>query len=93
VLAVVVRAALAGDLTACKLVLDKTIPSLRAIDRPIYLPAGDAGSVVSAMASGDITPDQAVQAASVLLTVWKVRELSEFEQRLSALEARHGEAI
>jgi hypothetical protein len=70
----VLDAAKAGDMTAARLILDRISPVRRG--RPVYLElpsvktAADISAamatLITAMASGDVTPDEAATAASVL---------------------------
>jgi len=90
----VLDAAKAGDMTAARLILDRISPVRRG--RPVYLElpsvktAADISAamatLITAMASGDVTPDEAATAASVLELRRKALETEELEQRLQALE-------
>ena len=80
VLKVLVQQAEAGDLTACKLILDKTMPSLRPQALPALLPGLGEGtpaergeSVIQALADGRISPDLAVM---ILTALAKVKEIN-----------------
>jgi hypothetical protein len=89
-------AAKAGDVQAARLLLDRTLPSLKAVDAPTPLtlgtgPAdlsGAATAVLAALGAGSLTPDQAGAVAGVLGALARVREATEIEQRISALENR-----
>ena len=89
----------AGDTAAAKLLLDRVLPSIKTTDQPAPLPpatgpvdlAGAAGAVLSALTTGDATPDQAASLASVLASLARVREITELEQRIVALENRNAE--
>jgi Family of unknown function (DUF5681) len=92
----VVEKAKQGDLTAAKIVLDRLLPSRR--DRPLQfeLPSfekpGDAvtasTAVLAAVASGDLTPSEGAEIAKLIEGHIRVLEVTDFEQRLRALEAR-----
>lgn len=80
VLKVLVQQAEAGDLTACKLILDKTMPSLRPQALPALLPglgegspAERAESVMQSLASGQLSPDLAVM---ILTALAKIKEIN-----------------
>jgi hypothetical protein len=98
VVAVVVEAALKGDLQACRLVLDRVCAPLRPIDQPVQLPdvdaSVDAGAqarfVLGAAVSGRITPSQAANLLAAAANGVRVVEAAEFDQRLTALEQRAG---
>jgi len=90
-------AAKAGDTQAARLLLDRTLPALKAVDCPAPISlgpglAGASGAVLEALASGDTTPDQAASLASVLTSLARVREITDLEQRIAALEASIHEA-
>lgn len=95
ILAALVAQAKAGDVAAAQAVLSRCLPALRPTDRPVALPlpsgTGDIGeaanAVLGALAGGAMSPDQASTVASVLATLTRVREATELEQRIAALEA------
>ena len=95
ILAALVAQAKSGDPQAAKLVLDRCLPALRPTDRPVALPLPDgtadlgeaANAVLGALATGTLTIDQASGMASVLTALTRVREATELEQRIAALEA------
>jgi hypothetical protein len=86
---VVLEAAMGGDMTAARLVLERIAPVRKG--RPVYFdlpPANTADDVGAAMASGDLTPDEAATVASVLEIRRKTIETEEFMQRLQAIEEK-----
>jgi len=91
---VVLGAALAGDMSACKLLLDKIVPNARQSDLPFRLQVvgeslGERGeSAISAMADGDISPSQAAQVTGALLNMAKIREVDDLIARIERLEAQ-----
>jgi len=91
----VVSAALGGDIAACKLLMDKVVPSVRPTTPALtVLPSrGSAAmqskAVVEAMLSGSLSPDQAAIAVSVLVDHARLCELTELEARLVNLEGRN----
>lgn len=99
---VVINAALAGDMTATKIVFDKLIPQAK--EAPIEpgsltLPELSGASVpdavaaiVQAVAAGTLPPGQGQQIVAMLDGYRKSVELSEIEARLSALEQSAGGA-
>ena len=94
----IVSAALGGDIAACKLLLDKVIPSVRSTAPLISLPkSGDtattqSSAIVQAMLGGSLAPDQAVTAISVLVDHARLCEYTELEARLEELEKQQSEA-
>jgi len=92
-------AAKSGDVQAARLLLDRTLPALKATDAPapLSLPAGTpdlaaaAKATLEAVAGGALTPDQAGAVAGVLSALVRVKESVELEGRIAALENRtHG---
>ena len=87
--------ALAGDVQAIRIILDRVLPALRPVDMPtpLALPAhgslaDQARAVVLAAAVGDLAPAQAAQLITGLGGVAKIIESTELEARIAALEAR-----
>jgi Family of unknown function (DUF5681) len=91
-----ITAAKAGDTTAMKIVLDRVAPIRKGRPVEFTIPeAMDAAGVAEAfkdiatrMASGEITPEEATQVASVLELRRKAIETAEIEQRLKVLEEK-----
>ena len=92
----VLAAAKNGDMTAARLILDRIAPARKG--RPVYLEspsvktAADVSAAIEAltiaMASGDVTPDEAATVASVFEVRRKALETEELELRLQALEEK-----
>ncbi len=87
--------ALAGDMQAIRIVLDRVVPSLRPVELPavLALPVGgtladQARAVVQAAADGDLAPSQAAQIVTAMSGVAKIIETTELVRRIEALEAR-----
>lgn len=91
-----VELALAGDTLALRLVLERIAPVRRSRPVPFQMPevkaAGDIvrgiGAVLQAAAAGDLAPDEAATIAGILETKRRAIEMTDLEQRLSALEKR-----
>jgi hypothetical protein len=89
-----VKLALAGDVSAIRLCLDRVIPARK--DRPVHfeLPkmaeAKDAvtasAAIVAAVAAGELTPSEAGELAKVVDGYARTLQAVEFEERLSKLE-------
>lgn len=93
VLATVQDMALSGDMVACRILLDRVLPPLKASDTPapVALPPDlteAATAVLQAIAGGLLTPDQGQAVASVLASLARVKEATELEARITALEAK-----
>ena len=86
--------ALAGDVQAIRIVLDRVLPALRPTDLPTMLAlprdgtlADQARAVVQAAADGDLASAQAAQIVAALGGVAKIIETTELLRRVEALEA------
>jgi hypothetical protein len=92
--AAVIAGALAGNMQAAKIVLDRILPPKK--DRPINIDLPEMSSsselvkamacVINAVSSGQISPSEGEAIARILDVHSKTLELKEFEQRLSVLE-------
>ena len=93
----VVSAALGGDMTACKILLDKVLPSVRSTAPVISLPRSgksateQSSAVIEAMLNGSLAPDQAATAISVLVDHARLCEHTELEARLEELERQQND--
>ena len=92
----VVAAAKNGDMTAARIIIERLLPPKK--DRPVSfaLPciasAGDAakamGALLAAVAAGNVTPSEAGEVSKIVDAYVEALQVSEFEQRLKALEER-----
>ena len=96
ILATVIKQAKAGDIQACKILLDKSLPSAKPVEeaRPIPI-TGDtlskkAASVVQAVSDGVISTDEGVRLLHALGGVARIIETDELDRRVAILEAQHG---
>ena len=88
--------ALAGDTTALRLCLERVAPLRRG--RPVAFPlpkvnspsgvSGALAAILTAMASGVLTPDEAVAVANVVECQRKAIETEQLEARMLAIEAQ-----
>ena len=85
--------ALAGDVNAARLIVERTIPTIKPIELPVALAlsadadlADQGRSVITALAAGQIPPSQAASILQALAGVARLVEITEIERRLSALE-------
>lgn len=93
---VVVESALAGDMTAAKLVLDRILPPRRdravRIDLPEIATASGAASatavVLQQVANGDVTPEEGARLVGLIDAFVGQIATADFEMRLVALEGR-----
>lgn len=94
VITVVTKLALSGDLAACKLVLERAVPSLKPMDSGVVLPmpadgtlTDKAAAMVTAMAAGVISAQAAAAMISALANMVRVTETDDVVARLEALES------
>ena len=93
-----IKQALAGDSTALKLCIDRLLPPYRPEAMPISFSlsgttslAQMGESVVAAIGNGVLSPDQGASVLQALEGQARLIEMEELEQRISALEAGHGQ--
>ncbi len=90
-----VAAARGGDIQAARLILERVLPPVKAIEQPqaIDLPEGtltDQGrAVLRSVAAGELAPGQGAQLLTAIGTLGKIAELDELAARITALEENH----
>lgn len=84
-----------GDTNAAKLLIERAIPPIKAIESPVVLPLADDAdlttqgrAVVAALARGIIPPGQAGVLLSGIASLAKLVESDELERRIAALESK-----
>ena len=94
ILAGLVMAAKGGDVQAARLILERILPPVKAIEQAVELPLPDGGTltaqgraVLSAVAAGELAPGQGAALLGAIGTLARVTEIDEIEARLSKLEA------
>ena len=92
-------AAIAGDVAASRLILERVLPPLKAAEQtqPLSLPDGtltDQGrAVLASVAAGELAPGQGAALLGAIGTLARVVEVDELAARITALEAlQHGNA-
>ena len=100
ILAALVTAAKAGDMQAARLILERVLPPIKAIEHAQSIPLSEGDSltasgrsVLSAVASGDLAPGQASQLLTAIGALARVTETDELVRRIGALEDRANERI
>ena len=99
VLRKVVEDAKGGDIRAAEILLRRVWPEQKGrlveFDLPLVVTAADAvqasAAIVAAVATGEITPDEAQAVASVVEIQRRAIETAELAERIAALEARAGQ--
>ena len=94
ILASLVSRAKQGDTAAASLILARVLPALKPVDEPAPLPRdldmsdlnAAPQAVLEALARGELTPDQAPSIALALASLARVKESTELENRIEALE-------
>ena len=93
VVTAILDAAKAGDMQACKIVLDRLLPPLKATAQSVHLalpesasPLDTARAILSATASGTLAPDIAAQLVAAVGTFCRIEEIEELRVRIAALE-------
>lgn len=88
--------AMAGDVGAARLLLERAVAPLRAAEQAqaLNLPKGtlteQAQAVLAEVAAGNLAPGQGAALLGGISTLARVTEIDELERRLSALEKSHG---
>jgi hypothetical protein len=92
----VVKAAIEGDMTAARLVLDRCMPTLKPMEATIEglaLPTGtltqQARDILASVSRGEVAPGQAAQLIGAVGSVAKLMEVDELSARIEALEKAH----
>lgn len=91
ILQAVIESAVAGDMSACKILLDRITPTLKAQSMPISLPvngtlAGQGEEVIKATMTGQIPPDIGSMLITALANQGKLVEIQELTKRIEQLE-------
>ena len=88
-------AAKGGDVQAARLILERILPPVKAVEQAVelQLPAdgtltAKASAVLSAAAAGDLAPGQAAQLIAALGTLAKIHESDELATRIALLEEK-----
>jgi len=95
IIAQLVAAARGGDIQAARLILERVLPPVKAIEQAqtIDLPEGtltDQGrAVLRSVAIGELAPGQGAQLLTAIGTLGKIAELDELEARMARLEKHH----
>ena len=90
-------AALAGDVGAARLLLERTVALLKAVEPTVVVNMDgqtltDQGrAVLASVVAGDVAPSQGAALLTSIGTLTRVRELDELATRVAALEAKHGQ--
>lgn len=84
-----------GDAQAARLLLERVLPPVKAVEQPVELalPAGglsaQGAAIVQAVAAGTLAPGQGAALLSGLGALARIKEIDELEQRITNLEEQH----
>ncbi len=90
-------AALAGDVQAARLLLERALPPIKAVEatQALSLPDGtlteQGRAVLASVAAGELAPGQGAALLGAIGTLARVAEIDELTQRITALENRHAD--
>ncbi len=93
---VLAQQALAGDVQAARVLIERAIPAIKPMELPavLALPSGTltekGQAVLEAVASGGLAPSQGAQLLTGIGTLARVAEVDELERRVKALEENRG---
>jgi len=86
-----------GDAQAARLLLERVLPPMKAIEQSVILslPDGDGMTaqglaIVQAVAAGTIAPGQGSALLTGLGALARIKEIDELEKRIAQLEGTHG---
>ena len=96
VLESVYQKALAGDMTAAKMLLDRTLPNKRPEQERVEIEhsgniASDAQNVLRSVLDGEVSPGVGASLLSAMTSVLKAIEVEELAKRIEALESNKNE--
>ena len=89
----VYQKALAGDMTAAKMLLDRTLPNKRPEQERVEIEhsgniASDAQNVLRSVLDGEVSPDVGASLLSAMTSVLKAVEVEDLAKRIEALEGQ-----
>ncbi len=95
VIEVLVQKALSGDISAARLLLERTVPPLRAQELPLSFSMPNSGSftdqgrsVLQSIASEDIDPSRGAALITAIANLARITEIDELTARIATLETR-----
>ena len=94
----VFQKAIAGDMTAAKMLLDRTLPNKRPEQERVEIShtgsiPSDAQNVLRSVLDGEVSPDVGASLLSAMTSVLKAIEVEELTKRIEALEGRKNEPV
>lgn len=95
ILASLAEAARGGNVNAARLLLDRCLPPLKAVEQAVLLQLPEGGltakadALLNAAALGELTPAQAAQLIAAVGTIGRIAEFDELNARITQLEQRN----
>lgn len=93
-----IELAKAGDVRAARVLMERTVPALKAEALPVMVGGIDAGTLterahaaLQAVGRAEVSPETAAQLLAALAALAGIREADELESRIAALEAVHAQ--
>jgi len=96
ILKMMAQMALQGDVQAARLLLERAIPPLKAMEQSIVLSLPDSTltaqgrAILQSISDGAIAPTQGAALITALGTLARVAEIDELTARITILERKHG---
>ncbi len=95
ILAGLVLAAKGGDVQAARLILERVLPPVKAVEQAVELQLPEGGTltaqgraVLSAVAGGNLAPSQGAALLGAIGTLARITEIDELTARIAALEEK-----
>lgn len=99
ILAGLILAAKGGDVQAARLILERILPPVKAVEQSVTLQLPKDGTlsslgraVLKGVAEGQLAPGQGVMLLGSIGTLARVVEIDELAARVAALEKQHGKS-
>ena len=93
ILAKLTELAMAGDVQAARLLIERVLPPVKAVEMPVEMSLVEGGlsdqarQMLSAAAGGVLAPDQAAALIGALAAVARITETDALRERIERLEA------
>ena len=94
----VFQKAIAGDMTAAKMLLDRTLPTKRPEQERVQISikentASNARDVLKSMFDGEVSPDVGASLLNAITGVLKAVEVEDLTRRIEALEGGNNDSV
>ena len=88
-----IEQAKAGDIQAIRIILDRVVPPLKAVDAPLNIPLPEGGlsdqgrAIIASAACGEVSPADASQLLGAISQLARIQEVDALVERVEKLEA------